>query len=311
LENGMSDRIQTVEVKSPAILQLIDTDTPVEKLCTGFWFTEGPIWNPREQCLYFSDMPGDVRRRWSAADGVSEVRKPSNKCNGMTYDFAGNLYVCEHVTSSLIMETPSGQRKVLASHWQGKELNSPNDVVLRSDQSIYFSDPSYGRMPVFGLERKQELDFQGLFRISPDGELHLEANDFGQTNGLCFSTDEKYLYVNDSPRAHIRVFDVAADGSLSNSRIFTADIGDGILENGIVDGMKVDRLGNIYVTGPRGIWVLSPSGQHLGVIRMPEHAGNLNWGGPKWDELYCACSTSIYRVKMKVRGNPVQYMSMR
>lgn len=307
----MNDSVKAVEVKSPELLKLIDNDASVEKLCTGFWFTEGPIWNPKEQCLYFSDMPGDVRRRWSAADGVKEVRKPSNKCNGMTYDAAGNLYVCEHVTSSLVMETPSGERKVLASHWQGKELNSPNDVVLRSDKSIYFSDPSYGRMPVFGLERKQDLGFQGLFRISPDGKLHLEANDFGQTNGVCFSPDEKILYVNDSPRAHIRAFDVARDGSLSHSRIFAEKIGDGVLEHGIVDGMKVDERGNVYVTGPRGIWVLSPAAEHLGVIRMPEHAGNLNWGGRNWDELYCACSTSIYRVKMKVKGNPVAYMSMR
>ena len=134
----MSDPVNSVEVKSPELLKLIDKDAVVEKLCTGFWFTEGPIWNPKEQCLYFSDMPGDVRRRWSAADGVKEVRKPSNKCNGMTYDGAGNLYVCEHVTSSLVMETPSGERKVLASHWQGKELNSPNDVVVRSDNTAVF-----------------------------------------------------------------------------------------------------------------------------------------------------------------------------
>jgi gluconolactonase len=229
----------------------------------------------------------------------------------MTYDGAGNLYVCEHVTSSLVMETSAGERKVLASHWQGKELNSPNDVVVRSDNSIYFSDPTYGRMPVFGLERKQELGFQGLYRISPDGTLHLEADDFEQTNGVCFSPNEKLLYVNDSPRAHIRMFDVAADGSLSNSRIFVENIGDGVLENGIVDGMKCDERGNIYVTGPRGIWVLSPSGEQLGILRMPEHAGNLTFGGPSWDELYCACSKSIYRVKMKVRGNPVAYMKMR
>ena len=301
----------SVEVKSSELLKLVDKDAAVEKLCSGFKFTEGPIWNPREQCLYFSDMPGDVRRRWSAAAGVSEVRNPSNKCNGMTYDAAGNLYVCEHNTSMLVMETPSGERKIVASHWQGKELNSPNDVVLRSDNTVYFSDPSYGRMPVFGLERKQELSFQGLFRVSPDGKLHLEADDFGQTNGLCFSPDEKLLYVNDSPRAHIRVFDVAASGALSNSRIFAEKIGDGVLEGGIVDGMKCDERGNIYVTGPRGIWVLSPSAEHLGVLRMPEHAGNLNWGGKNWDELYCACSTSIYRIKMKVHGNPVAYMKMR
>jgi gluconolactonase len=228
----------------------------------------------------------------------------------MTYDDAGNLYVCEHTTSMLVVETPSGVRKVLASHWRGKELNSPNDVVTRSDRTVYFSDPSYGRMPGFGLERGQELGFQGVFRVSPDGELHLEADDFGQPNGLCFSPDEKLLYVNDTPRAHIRVFDVDADGSISHSRVFADQIGDGAIEGGVVDGMKCDKRGNIYVTGPRGIWVLSPRAEHLGVIRMPEHAGNLNWGGPNWDELYCACSTSIYRVRTKVRGNPVAYMNM-
>jgi gluconolactonase len=301
----------SVEVKASELLRLVDSDAVVEKLCTGFRFTEGPIWNAKEQCLYFSDMPSDVRRRWSATNGVSEVRNPSNKCNGMTYDGAGNLYVCEHNTSMLVMETRSGERKIVASHWKGKELNSPNDVVVRSDNTVYFSDPSYGRMPVFGLERKQDLNFQGVFRVSPDGKLHLEADDFGQSNGLCFSPDEKLLYVNDSPRAHIRVFDVAPDGSLSNSRIFAERIGDGVLEGGIVDGMKCDEHGNIYVTGPRGIWVLSPAAKHLGVLRMPEHAGNLNWGGTKWDELYCACSASIYRIKLKVRGNPVAYMNMR
>jgi gluconolactonase len=307
----MDEPIKSVEVKNSELLRLVDSDAFVEKVCSGFRFTEGPIWNPKEQCLYFSDMPGDVRRRWSAADGVREVRNPSNKCNGMTYDGAGNLYVCEHITSMLVKETPSGDRKILASHWQGKELNSPNDVVVRSDNTVYFSDPTYGRMPVFGLERKQDLSFQGLYRVSPDGALHLEADDFGQPNGVCFSPDEKLLYANDTPRAHIRVFDVAGDGSLHNSHIFAKNIGDGVLEHGVVDGMKCDEHGNIYVTGPRGIWILGPTAEHLGVIRMPEHAGNLNWGGANWDDLYCACSTSIYRVRTKVRGNRVAYMNMR
>src|SRR5215467_10923535 len=182
---------ETAEVNDPELLSLVDRDAPVERLCTGFHFSEGPIWNPKEECLYFSDMPNDIRRRWSATDGVVEVRNPSNKCNGMTYDAVGNLYVCEHITSSLVMETPAGERKVLATHWQSKELNSPNDVVVRSDGSVYFTDPTYGRMPVFGLERKQELDFQGVYRVSPDGRLHREANDFDQPNGLCLSPDEK------------------------------------------------------------------------------------------------------------------------
>jgi len=301
----------SIEISQQSFLELIDQDAVVERVCTGFQFTEGPLWNPREQCLYFSDMPGDVRRRWSSREGVSEIRRPSNKCNGTTYDGAGNQYICEHSTSMLVMQTPAGERKVLASHWQGTELNSPNDVVVRSDGFVYFSDPTYGRMPVFGVERKQALDFQGVFRVSPDGILHCEADDFDQPNGLCFSPDEKLLYVNDTTRAHIRVFDVAPDGSLSNSRIFAGHIGTGDYQEGVVDGMKCDERGNIYVTGPRGIWVLNPAGELLGVIRMPEVAGNLNWGGSDWKDLYWACSTSIYRVRMNVRGNPVAYMNMK
>jgi gluconolactonase len=300
----------TVEVNDPAMLGLVDPNASVEQVCTGFKFSEGPIWNPKEQCLYFSDMPNDIRRRWSPTGGVVEVRNPSNKCNGMTYDHAGNLYVCEHVTSALVKETPAGERQILATHWQGKELNSPNDVVVRSDGTIYFTDPTYGRMPVFGLERKQELDFQAVYGVPRDGALSCEAPDFAQPNGLCFAPDEKILYVNDTTRAHIRAFDVAPDGSLSGSRIFADRIGSADYAEGVVDGMKCDEHGNIYVTGPRGIWVINPDGKPLGVIRMPEIAGNLNWGGREWTDLYCACSTSMYRVRMKVRGNPVAYMRM-
>jgi gluconolactonase len=301
---------ETIEVSDPELLRLVERDAPVEQLCTGFRFSEGPVWNPREQCLYFSDMPNDIRRRWSPRDGVIEVRNPSNKCNGMTYDGTGNLYVCEHVTSSLVVETAAGQREILASHWRGKQLNSPNDVVVRSDGAAYFTDPTYGRMPVFGVERKQELDFQGVYRVSRDGTLHCEADDFSQPNGLCLSPDETILYVNDTTRAHIRAFDVAPEGSLSHGRVFAEHVGTGDFNEGVVDGMKCDEHGNVYVTGPRGIWVLTPEGRHLGIILMPEIAGNLNWGGRDWTDLYCACSTSIYRVRLSVRGSPVAYMTM-
>ena len=311
IEDGTTDIMpETVEVRHPELLRLLDRQAPVEQVCTGFRFSEGPIWNPKEECLYFSDMPSDIRRRWSPRDGVVEVRNPSNKCNGMTYDGAGNLYVCEHATSSLVLETAAGERKVLATHWQGKELNSPNDVVVRSDGTIYFTDPTYGRMPVFGLERKQMLNFQGLYRVSPDGLLHREAHDFDQPNGLCFSPDEATLYVNDTTRAHIRAFDVAPDGSLNERSIFAEHIGTGDYNEGVVDGMKCDEHGNVYVTGPRGIWIFNSHGNHLGILRLPEIAGNLNWGGREWNDLYCACSTSIYRVRMKVRGSPAPYMRM-
>lgn len=301
---------QVVEVRDPAMLELIGPAARVERLCTGFRFCEGPIWNPREQALYFSDMPGDVRRRWHASDGVAEVRNPSHKCNGMTYDGVGNLYVCEHATSALVMETPTGERRVLATHWQGRALNSPNDVVVRSDGQVYFSDPTYGRMPGFGVPRPTEMGFQAVYRIGGDGTLHCEADDFDQPNGLCFAPGEQVLYVNDTTRAHIRAFDVAADGSLSAGRVFASHIGTGDYDEGVVDGMKCDEHGNVYVTGPRGIWVIAPDGRHLGVIRLPEVAGNLNWGGRDWRELFCTCSTSVYRVPMLVRGNAVAYMAM-
>ena len=299
-----------VEINDPEMLDLVARDVAIEQVCTGFRFCEGPIWNPREQSLYFSDMPGDVRRRWNDRDGVVEVRNPSHKCNGMTYDGTGNLYVCEHVTSALVMETPDGERRTLATHWQGQSLNSPNDVIVRSDGVVYFSDPTYGRMPVFGLERPTELGFQGVYRLTRDGTLHCEANDFDQPNGLCLTPDERTLYVNDTTRAHIRAFDVAVDGSLSGGRIFAAGVGSGNYDEGVVDGMKCDEHGRVYVTGPRGIWVIAADGRHLGVIPMPEIAANLNWGDRDWRDLYCTCSTSIYRVRMKVRGNPVAYMQL-
>ena len=302
-----------VTANSDKLSDLIAADAEVEQVATGFRFTEGPLWNPVENCLYFSDMPNDVRRRWSAADGATVVREPSgmpaNKCNGMTYDGDLNLYICEHSTSYLARETASGERQVLASHFGVTELHSPNDVVGKSDGAVYFSGPTYGRIPVFGEERECELDFQGVFRISPEGDLTCVANDYGQPNGLCFSPNESLLYINDTPRAHIRVYDVNADGSLANGRIFAENIGKGELAGGVVDGMKCDEHGNIYVTGPQGLWVYNTSGVHLGTIEMPEHSANLNWGGSDWSDLYICCSTSVYRVRMKVSGNRLSYMT--
>ena len=301
-----------IAAKSERLYELVDRDAQVERLGTGFTFTEGPIWNKDGSFLLFSDMPGDTRRRWDERDGVREVAKPSNKGNGMTYDADGRLLVCEHATSSLVRMDPDGTgsgREVLASHYQGRELNSPNDVIVKRDGSIYFSDPTYGRMPVFGVERAQDLDFQGVYRLPPGGgETQLLVGDFEQPNGLCFSPDESLLYINDTSRAHIRVFDVAGDGTVANGRMFFEDIGRGVIEEGIPDGMKCDERGNIYVTGPGGVWVISPEGDHHGIIEFPENTGNLNWGGPNWDVLYVCASTSLYRIQMRASGNRLNYM---
>jgi gluconolactonase len=287
--------------------------TEVSQLGTGFIFTEGPIWDHRAQCLYFSDMPGDVRRRWSSGGGVEETRRPANKCNGMVFDAAGNLLVCEHSTSALIRERPDGTTEAVATHFRGSELNSPNDVCVRSDGSIYFSDPNYGRMPGFGEERDCELDFQGVYLVAPDSEdpheprLVVAEDEFEQPNGLCFSPDESILYVNDSPRALIRVYDVAADGSLSGGRVFFDGIGKGDLEEGIPDGMKCDELGNVWVTGPGGVWVISPQAGLLGTIPVPENVGNLGWGGEDWRTLFIAASTSVYAIATEVGPAPLPY----
>jgi gluconolactonase len=297
-----------VAVHSERLRTLVDEHAEIERVATGFTFTEGPIWMP-DGSLHFSDMPADKRRRWHPDEGVTVLRDPSNKCNGMTRDDDGNLIVCEHVTSSVVRESPDGGRETLATHWGEKELNAPNDVIVARDGSILFSDPTYGRMPVFGLERKQELDFQGVYRIpAGGGDLELLVDDFEQPNGLCFSPDESLLYVNDTARAHIRVFDVGPGHRLSNGRVFAEGIGDGVIEHGVVDGMKMDELGNVYVTGPEGVWVYGSDGEQLGVIKVPEGVGNVNWGDRDWKSLYIAASTSIYRVRMQVAGNRLGYM---
>ena len=295
-----------IEVKSDKLAELVDPGAQVERVATGFTFTEGPIWNHADGYLLFSDMPGDVRRRWSESGGVEEVMNPSNKGNGMVYDAEGNLLVCEHVTSSLVRERPDGTRETLATHYKGKELNSPNDVCVRSDGTIYFSDPWYGRMPGFGLERDRDLGFQGVYMLRPgftpgdEPELAVAEDEFEMPNGLCFTPDESLMYINDTPRAHIKVFDVAADGTLSNGRMFFENIGSGVIEEGIPDGMKIDERGNVWVTGPRGVWVISPEGEHLGVVEVPENTGNMTWGDEDWKSLYIPSSTSLYRIRTKV-----------
>src|SRR5262245_46531521 len=296
----------------PEFETLIDPYAPVGQVGTGFDFTEGPIWHPTHHYLLFSDMPGDVRRRWDAKRGVVEVKRPSNKCNGMTYDAELGLVVCEHATSSLIRER-DGRREVLASHFEGKELNSPNDVCVRSDGAIYFSDPWYGRMPVYGVERPRQLGFQGVYRLPPGGgapELMVERHMFDQPNGLCFSPDEHRLYVNDTVQTLIRVFDLSTYGSLMNGRV----VASGLVserEPGLPDGMKCDSRGNVWCTGPGGVWVYAPSGELIGKVRVPELVANLTWGGPDFHTIYMCATHSVYSVKTKVGPRREPYMQPR
>ena len=231
-----------VKIRDQRFRQVVGSDAPVEELATGFDFTEGAVWNHVEGHLTFSDMPGDVMRTWTAADGIQVLRQPSNMANGNTYDRQGRLITCEHATSRVTRTEHDGSIAVLATHYDGKELNSPNDVIVKSDGSIYFSDPSFGRMEYYGVARDTELDFRGVYRLDPDSDaLRLLVDDFDQPNGLTFSLDERQLFINDTMRAHIRVFDVDDDGGLSNGRVWARLTGE---REGLADGMKIDSEGN-------------------------------------------------------------------
>ena len=191
----------------------------------------------------------------------------------------------------------------IASHYEGKRLNSPNDVVVKSDGGIYFTDPPYGLTTEFGTLGERELDLQGVYRLNPDGNsLTLLVDDFDCPNGLCFSPDESVLYINDSSeRMHVRAFDVQPDGAVANGRVFAEIVGEG----GVTDGMKVDQKGNVYVTGPGGVWIFDVSGKHLGGIKTPEGATNLGWGESDWKTLYIVAKTSLYRIRCQIAGVPV------
>ncbi len=285
----LDDRMRRV-VRGPA---------KVEQVATGFLFTEGPVWDPRTKSILFSDMPGDIMRRWSEDGGVETFRQPSNKANGNTWDLQGRLITCEH-GSQVTRTEEDGSVTVLATHYGDRELNSPNDVIVKSDGTLYFSDPTYGRMEGFGFLREQDLDFQGVYRLSPDdGEVTLLASDFAQPNGLTFSLDESTLFVCDTDRGHIRSFDVNADGSVSGGDVWAEVTGDG---DGVPDGMKIDSAGNLFVTGPGGIHVFATDGTDLGVIAIPENIANFTWGDTDRRTLYVTASTSLYRLRVNVPG---------
>ena len=293
----------SVEIRDERFRQVVGDDSQLEQVATGFIFTEGAMWNGKTRELTFSDMPGDIVRKFSAENGVTVFRQPSGKANGHYFDLEGRLVSCEHANSRVIREEHDGSITVLATHYDGVELNSPNDVIVKSDGAIYFSDPTYGRMDVFGLLREQELDFQGVYRIDPgSGDLTLLASDFLQPNGLTFSLDEKQLFINDTDRGHIRVFDVAEDGSISGGDVWAVPEGPG---DGGCDGMKIDSEGNLYTTGPGGIFVYTPDAACLGIIQVPEVVANFTWGDGDLKTMYITASTSLYRTRVNVAGRKI------
>jgi gluconolactonase len=220
--------------------------------------------------------------------------------NGLTYDPQGQLLTCEHATSRVSRTEANGRIVPLATHYRGKQLNSPNDIVCRSDGSIYFTDPPYGRTKFYGVERPQELTFQGVYRVGPDpGNPELLIDDFDRPNGLCFSLDERRLFINDTVRQHIRVFDVTPTGALIKGRVWAETKGD---KPGSPDGMKLDSAGNIYCCGPGGIHVFDGDGNLREVVETPEYTANFAWGDGDYRSLFITASTSLYRLRRDIPG---------
>jgi gluconolactonase len=284
-----------LEIKSEEFKSLFPKDATIVRVATGFRFTEGPVWIPEEKRLLFSDIPAN-RIYGLAADGsVITLREPSGHSNGLTRDRNHRLIACEHVYRRVTRTESDGAITILAARFQGKRLNSPNDVVVKSDGAIYFTDPSYGIK-----FHEQEQAIEGVYRLSPDGsELSLVADDFIRPNGLAFSPDEKKLYIDDSQRRHVRVFNVENDGFLSGGAVFH-DMN--VSLPGAPDGMKVDQEGRVYCTGAGGVWVFDSNGRHLGTIVTPEKPSNCAWGGDDWRILYITASSSIYTIRVCAPG---------
>jgi gluconolactonase len=281
--------------ESPQFWTLVDRDAKLTTVATGFGFTEGPVWDPAG-FLYVSDEEINKIYRVYVADGRKEEVVSLGDPDGNTYDRERHLLDCASVLRAIVQVEPDGKYKILADRYQGKRFNSPNDVIIGPDGGIYFTDPTLDLVK----GEKQEIPFQGVYRLDSNNEVRLLTKDLTQPNGLAFSPDGKSFYVDDSKQRNIRVYDVGPDGSLTNGRIFGEEPGG--KGDGVPDGMKVDKSGNLYVTGPKGIWVWDPQGHHLGTIAMPEQPANLAWGDADCGTLYITATTSVYRLKTKAHG---------
>jgi sugar lactone lactonase YvrE len=290
----------------PEFQQIIGLETPVEKIASGFQFTEGPVWSARAGALTFSDIPGDTLYQWRPGHEAEVLRRPSANTNGNTFDRQGRLLTCEHSGRRVSRTAAGGSVETLVDSYQAKRLNSPNDVICAANGDIYFTDPPYGLRRPDGSFEESEIGFNGVFRLSAaTGVLTLLADDFVRPNGLALSGDERRLFVADTQEAHVRVFDITAGGSLANGRVFTETVHEGA--TGRCDGIKLDSRGNLYVATnlPSGVWVYDTEGRMLGIIGVGEGPANLAFGGDGWRSLFVTAQTSVYRVELKVAGQPV------
>jgi len=277
---------------APKFWNLLDHEAKISKVAAGFGFTEGPVWDPAG-FLYVSDeIQNQIYR--VHLDGRKESVLAVKDPDGNTYDRQHRLLDCASIIRAIIQVNPGGSYKIRADRFEGKRFNSPNDIVTGPDGALYFTDPTLD-LPK-GV--KQEIPFQGVYRLGVKGDVRLLARDMSQPNGIAFSPDGKKLYVDDSERRNIRVFDFLPNGNVSNERVFGEEKGSG----GVPDGMRVDKEGNLFVVGPRGIWVWDPQGNHLGTIITPEQPANLGWGDEDYRTLYITAATSVYRIRTKVQG---------
>jgi len=297
-----------VEAHDASLHDLVAADAPIERIAGGLTFTEGPVW--RDGALLFSDIPNKRIVRWRRLrEGPELTTYAVGMSNGLTLDRQGRVLAAEHDGRRVTRVADDGSRVVLAERFQGKRLNSPNDIVVKSDGSIYFTDPPYAVQPSRpGMVRPanwwtdpipgKEQPVHGVYRLAPDGGLSLVVDDFALPNGLAFSPDESLLYIDDSAHKHIRAFTVWPDGSLTDGRILL-DMAS--TDPGVPDGLKVDDQGNIFCTGPGGVWVCRASGAMLGRIVLPELPANLAWG-EDGSVLFLTARTSVYRMPTKTRG---------
>jgi len=291
---AQNTRTFALEANAPSFWNLVDHNAKLETVATGFGFTEGPMWDAGG-FLYVSDETiNKIFRVYP--DGKKEEVIALGDPDGNTFDHTHRLIDCASVLRAIIAVTPDGKYTILADHFDGKKLNSPNDVIVGPDGALYFTDPTLDLV----AGEKQEIPYQGVYRLDDKGNLRLLTKDLTQPNGLAFSPDGKRFYVDDSERKNIRVYDVAADGTLTNGRIFGEEPGG--KHEGVPDGIKVDKSGNLFVTGPKGIWVWDANGHHLGTIATPEQPANLTWGDADYQTLYITATTSVYKLRMKTTG---------
>jgi gluconolactonase len=292
--SAQTPRSFELQAQSPQFWDLIDHQAKLQTVATGFGFTEGPMWDAAG-FLYVSDETiNKIFRVYR--DGKKEEVIALGDPDGNTFDRQHRLIDCASSLRAIIAVTPEGKYKILADHYDGKKFNSPNDVIVGPDGALYFTDPTLDLV----AGEKQEIPFQGVYRLDDKGNVQLLTKDLTQPNGLAFSPDGKHFYIDDSEQRNIRVYDAASDGTLSNGRIFGEE--PGAKHDGVPDGIKVDKNGNLFVTGPRGIWVWDAEGNHLGTIALPEQPANLTWGDKDYRALYITATTSVYRLALKTQG---------